>query len=74
MIDWHPLTIDEKAAGRICGCMRCKAERHDTLLKTLPEVLDFLNSIEGAGYGGMASFEIARAYIRDAVGNGKEPS
>lgn len=29
------------------------------------EVLDFLNSIEGAGYGGMASFEIARQHARD---------
>lgn len=26
----------------------------------LQEVLDFLNSIEGSGYGGMAAFEIAR--------------
>lgn len=34
----------------------------------LQEVLDFLNSIEGAGYGGMASFEIARSSVRDLVG------
>jgi hypothetical protein len=32
------------------------------------EVLDFLNSIEGAGYGGMASFEIARAHVQDTLG------
>lgn len=31
------------------------------------EVLAFLNSIEGAGYGGMASFEIARQHVRHAV-------
>jgi hypothetical protein len=31
----------------------------------MQEVLDFLNSIEGAGYGGMASFEIVRGYVRD---------
>ena len=31
------------------------------------EVLDFLNSIEGAGYGGMASFEIARAHVQDML-------
>lgn len=31
----------------------------------MQEVLDFLNSIEGAGYGGMAAFEIARGYVRD---------
>ena len=30
------------------------------------EVLDFLNKIEGAGYGGMADFEIARENIRRA--------
>lgn len=34
--------------------------------KALVEVLDFLNSIEGAGYGGMASFEIARQHVREA--------
>lgn len=33
----------------------------------MKEVLDFLNSIEGAGYGGMASFEIARSTVKDAV-------
>lgn len=33
------------------------------------EVLDFLNSIEGAGYGGMASFEIARAHVQDMLDN-----
>jgi hypothetical protein len=37
------------------------------------EVLDFLNSIEGAGYGGMASFEIARAHVRDMVGEAATP-
>jgi hypothetical protein len=31
----------------------------------LMEVLDFLNSIEGDGYGGMASFEVARSIIVD---------
>lgn len=30
------------------------------------EVLDFLNTIEGHGYGGMASFEIAREHVRRA--------
>jgi hypothetical protein len=33
----------------------------------LKEVLDFLNSIAGDGYGGMASFEIAKAYVEDAL-------
>lgn len=33
----------------------------------LREVLEFLNSIEGDGYGGMAVFEIARQYVRDAA-------
>lgn len=33
----------------------------------LQEVLDFLNSIEGAGYGGMATFEIARMNILQAL-------
>ena len=32
----------------------------------MKEVLDFLNSIEGDGYGGMASFEIARGIVEDA--------
>jgi hypothetical protein len=35
--------------------------------EAIAEVLDFLNSIEGAGYGGMASFEIAREHIRSAI-------
>lgn len=34
------------------------------------EVLEFLNSIEGAGYGGMASFEIARQHVREMVVHG----
>lgn len=34
------------------------------------EILDFLNSIEGAGYGGMAAFEIARQHAKEAA---KEP-
>jgi hypothetical protein len=33
----------------------------------LRETLEFLNSIEGHGYGGMASFEIARMNIKDAL-------
>jgi hypothetical protein len=36
-----------------------------TQSQPITEVLDFLNSIEGAGYGGMASFEIARAHVKD---------
>ena len=31
------------------------------------QVLRFLESIEGAGYGGMAEFEIARSTIRHEV-------
>lgn len=37
--------------------------------EAIVEVLDFLNSIEGAGYGGMASFEIARGYVQHAYRN-----
>jgi hypothetical protein len=33
----------------------------------LRQVLNFLNSIEGAGYGGMAEFEIARATVQDQL-------
>lgn len=36
----------------------------------MQEVLNFLNSIEGAGYGGMATFEIARMNVRDALMRG----
>jgi hypothetical protein len=36
--------------------------KHEAII----EILDFLNSIEGAGYGGMASFEIAREHMRHA--------
>lgn len=36
--------------------------KHEAII----EVLDFLNSIEGAGYGGMATFEIARENMRRA--------
>ncbi len=32
------------------------------------QVFDFLNSIEGHGYGGMAEFEIARETVHRAVG------
>lgn len=35
--------------------------------RDLEEVMDFFNSIEGAGYGGMASFEIARMHIKHAL-------
>ncbi|MET4210524.1 hypothetical protein ABIB95_005357 [Bradyrhizobium sp. LA2.1] len=35
-------------------------DRHDAMR----QVLHFLESIEGAGYGGMAEFEIARSTIR----------
>jgi hypothetical protein len=38
--------------------------------EAVAEVLDFLNSIEGAGYGGMSSFEIARQHVRHAVDTG----
>lgn len=37
------------------------------------EILDFLNSIEGAGYGGMAIFEIARQHARVAAEPPKQP-
>ncbi len=33
----------------------------------LIQVFDFINSIEGAGYGGMAEFEIARETMRRAI-------
>lgn len=36
----------------------------------MQKVLNFLNSIEGDGYGGMASFEIARMNVRDALMHG----
>jgi hypothetical protein len=36
----------------------------------MQELLNFLNSIEGAGYGGMASFEIARMNVRDILMHG----
>jgi hypothetical protein len=40
-------------------------------MTNLTEVLEFLNSIEGDGYGGMASFEIARMAVKDAIERGK---
>jgi hypothetical protein len=42
-------------------------DRNARLVAALPEILKFLNSIEGAGYGGMASFEIARMHVRAAI-------
>lgn len=39
----------------------------------LHEILEFLNSIEGAGYGGMASFEIARDYVYNAFQEAFKP-
>jgi hypothetical protein len=38
------------------------------------EILDFLNSIEGAGYGGMAVFEIARQHAKVAAEPLSSPS
>jgi hypothetical protein len=34
--------------------------KHEAII----EVMDFLNKIEGDGYGGMAIFEIAREHVR----------
>jgi hypothetical protein len=50
-----------------------RIERGESSIKreALVEVLDFLNSIEGAGYGGMSSFEIARQHVRHAVETGE---
>jgi hypothetical protein len=42
-------------------------DRNARLVAALPEILKFLNSIEGEGYGGMASFEIARMHVRAAI-------
>jgi len=36
--------------------------KHEAII----EILDFLNKIEGDGYGGMATFEIAREHMRRA--------
>lgn len=33
----------------------------------MKQVLEFLDSIEGAGYGGMASYEIAKMTIRQTL-------
>lgn len=43
-----------------------------THISAVSEVLDFLNSIEGAGYGGMASFEIARSHVQDMLNGSAE--
>jgi hypothetical protein len=36
-------------------------------MSDMRQVLDFLNSIEGAGYGGMAAYEIARSTVKDSA-------
>jgi hypothetical protein len=47
----------------------CAACEDDAICKKadLMQVLEFLESIEGHGYGGMASFEIARMTVREAI-------
>jgi hypothetical protein len=36
------------------------------------QVLKFLNSIEGSGYGGMSEFEIARQSVAKFIENGEK--
>lgn len=45
------------------GAIYASVSRRDTMR----QVLRFMESIEGAGYGGMAEFEIARSAIRHEV-------
>ncbi len=33
MSDYQPLEIDESAVGAICSCMRCKADRYESISK-----------------------------------------
>lgn len=44
-------------------------DRADEATALLKEALAFLNSIEGAGYGGMAAFEVPRGNIRAFLEN-----
>lgn len=48
----------------------CAACQDDTTCNkgALLQILEFLELIEGHGYGGMAKFEIARATVRAAIG------
>lgn len=46
---------------------RDAVERLNQYREAAREILDFLNSIEGHGYGGMAAFEIARQHAKEAA-------
>lgn len=55
-----------------CYCTVCRLPDRLPTMGSRPasaafeQVFNFLNSIEGAGYGGMAEFEIARETMRRA--------
>jgi hypothetical protein len=50
---------------RHCGKFRSASPTQGVSASDLQQVLSFLESIEGAGYGGMAEFEIARSTVKD---------
>ena len=51
---------EEYALNHLCLAL----EENGQLRESFATVADFLDSIEGAGYGGMATFENARAIAR----------
>jgi hypothetical protein len=67
MLSPGPRQLGIRKSAMVVAALRTASERLTAgtgELEAAIEVLDFLNSIEGAGYGGMASFEIARQHIR----------
>ena len=49
------------------ACYEGKLSRLRDWIEPMTQVLKFLDSIEGHGYGGMASFEIARVGAQEMI-------
>lgn len=63
-VDWMPCSEeDARTSHRQCRALYARPQQAG-----MEEVLNFLDHIEGAGYGGMADFEIARSYVKEALG------
>lgn len=60
MTDMRPVVIDMRLVGAECGCMRCKSERYDALVKDLAEAVRLLDALLGLEMG---SSEAALAFV-----------
>lgn len=79
MTDFQPFEVDESAVGAVCSCMRCKAERYDSIsklnhhrAKEIDRLRDALLAIIDARMPGQARVIAAKA-LRHPVGGSREP-